>query len=490
MSVGRLQAMLPWDVRLQARYGFYTVYAVLTLAFALGVRAVPVDARPLAFVLVVFSDPSFLGFYFVAALVLFEKREGVLDAIVTSPLSTAAYVCSKALSLTLLALLATAVIAVLGYGPGVGWPALLGGVALTSTLFVFVGFVAVARFDSINAYFMTALAYMTVLGLPVFGVLGLFETPLYYLLPAKASLVLLRAAVETVPTWELVYAVGYLLLGNVVAFAAAGRAVDRHIVAGVTDHKAAGTPIGASVGGEYGPVASLALADLKNWLRDPLLVYIGLAPVLLGLVGRFGVPYAASALSDWVALAAYYPEITGLFVLFGPTIIGFAVGFFALEDREQGTLTALRLTPLTARGYLVYRGVVTLGAGFLAALVMVPLSGLVALPLATLVAVAAVASLYGAITALVLASLAANTVEGIAVSKFFGLSVIAPVAVVAVAPLPAQYLAGVLPAYWPLAALVRGVDGSGGVWALLAVGAAYQCAVCWLLVRRFLARGE
>ena len=479
-------SMLPWDVRLQFRYGFYAVYAVLTLTFAGILRSLPAGVADTGLVLVVFADPSFLGFYFVAALVLFEKRDGVLDALVVSPLSTSAYLLSKALSL---ALLATAAITLLGGFSDVGWPALLVAVALTSTLFVFIGFVAVARFDSVNAYFMTALAYMSVLGLPVLGLLGLFETPLYYLLPAQPPLVLLGAAVgERVPQWELAYAVGYLLVANGVAFAGAPRAFERHVVAGVDTRSGTGTPVGASFGGQYGPIASLVVADAKNWLRDPLLVYIGFAPILFGLVGRVGVPYATGALADWLPLAGYYPELTAMFVLFGPAIIGFAVGFFVLEDREQGTLTALRLTPLTARGYLVYRGLATVGASFLAALVLVPLVGLVSGPPAVLVGVSLVAALYGPITALVLATVAGNSVEGVAVSKFFGVSVVLPVGAVAVLAPPVQYLAGVFPAYWPVAALVRATTGTASPWPFLLVGALVQTVLLWALARRFVAQ--
>ncbi|MCU4800553.1 ABC transporter permease [Halobacteria archaeon HArc-gm2] len=485
----RARSMLPWDVRLQYRYGFYAVYAVLTLMYVLALRQLPAgSARELGLILVVFSDPSFLGFYFIAALVLFEKREGVLDALVTSPLSTEAYLASKTLSLTFLALVATVVVTVFGYGTAVDWLPFLTGVALTSVLFVLVGFVAVARFDSINAYFLTAGAYMTVLGAPVLGLLGIVETPLFYLLPAQPSLVLIEAGLAPAPTWELAYAVAYLLVAIAVAFVVARRAFERHVVAGLDTERTAGTPLGASLGGDYGPVASLALADLKNWLRDPLLVYIGLAPILLGLVGRFFVPFATERLSGLVDLTAYYGEVAAVFVLFGPAILGFAVGFFVLEDREQGTLTALRLTPLTARGYLAYRLGVTLVLGFLAALVMAPLSALATVPPLALAGIAAVAALFGAITALVLASLAANSVEGIAVSKFFGLIVMAPVAAVAVVPTPWQYLAGVFPPYWAAAALVRAADGTPGVWPLLAVGAAYNGLVLVVLARRFVSR--
>lgn len=484
-----VRSMVPWDVRLQYRYGFYGVYVVLTAMFGAAIRSTPAGvARETALKLVVFADPSFLGFYFVAALVLFEKREGVLSALVTSPLSTRAYLWSKAASLTVLALVATTVIALLGYGPALRWLPLLASVALTSVLFVFVGFVAVARFDSINAYFMTALVYTSVLGAPVLGLLRIVETPLFYLLPAKPSLVLLEAAVGSAPPVEQAYAVGYLLVAILVADVAARRSFERHVVADVGDPGADRSPIGTGVGSVGGPVASLVVADLKNWLRDPLLLYIGTAPVLLGLLGRYGVPYAADALSEFVDLAAFYPELAAMLLLFGPSVLGFAVGFLILEDREQGVVTALRLTPLTGRGYLAYRLTSTLVLSFLGAVVVVPVSGLVHVDPPALIAVSAVAALYGAVTALILSGLAGNTIEGIAVSKFLGFLVMIPVAVVAVVPPPWRHLGGLFPAYWPALGLVRAVRSTGSFWVPLVLGAVLQAGLLALLSRRFLRR--
>jgi fluoroquinolone transport system permease protein len=479
--------MVPWDARLQQRYGFYAVYAVLTVLFAAAIRSTPPGtARETVLRLILFADPSFLGFYFIAALVLFGKSQGVLDALVTSPLSTRAYLWSKALSLTLLALLATTAITLLGYGPELRWLPLLASVGLTSVLFVFVGFVAVARFDSINAYFMTALAYTSVLGAPALGLLGIVETPLFYLLPAKPSLVLLEAAVATVPALEVAYAVGYLLAAVGVSSVLARRSFERHIVA---DPGVPGTdrsPLGSGLDATAGPVASLALADLKNWVRDPLLVYIGLAPVLLGIAARFAVPAVTESLGGTVDLAAYYPELSAALGLFGPAIIGFAVGFLILEDREQGTVVALSLTPLTGRGYLAYRLAVTLALSVVAAAVVFPLAGLVSVGPLALAGVALVGGLFGPVTALLLAGLSANTIEGIAVSKFLGFLVMVPVGVLAVAPAPWVHLAGVFPPYWPALALVRASTGGGAILPPLVVGACYQTGVLALLARRFL----
>ena len=75
--VSAFRTMVKWDVRLQVKYGFYTVYAVLTLAFVLGLHAVGPDLRTNVAVVLIVTDPTILGFYFIASMVLFEKKKGV-----------------------------------------------------------------------------------------------------------------------------------------------------------------------------------------------------------------------------------------------------------------------------------------------------------------------------------------------------------------------------------------------------------------------------
>lgn len=66
-------------------------------------------------------------------------------------------------------------------------------------------------------------------------------------------------------------------------------------------------------------------------------------------------PFVAGLATPVVDLEAYYPEITASMVALGPSIYGFVIGKFILEDREQGVLVAFRTSPLSGRGYLLYR---------------------------------------------------------------------------------------------------------------------------------------
>lgn len=473
MTVPR--SMLAWDVRLQVRYGFYAVYAVLTAAFVLGLRLLPQTVRTDAAVFLVVTDPTVLGFYFIAAMVLFEKEAGVLDALVVSPLGDRGYLASKAGTLAVLAVAASSLVAVLGHGgiTALGLVTLVTGVALSATLFVLVGFVAVARFDSVNEYFISAVGWGTVLFLPLFGYVGVVETPLFYLLPAQPVLVVVDASFRPRPAWKVAYAFAYLLVANGVAYRWACRSFRRHVVRGGDPGSQLGrdrtpgdvTEDRSGASSSRSPVVALFVADLRNWLRDPMLVLAGVGPFFLAALVRFGLPTVQELAAGVIDLQPYLPVIAGSLVAFGPIIYGFVVGMFVLEDRELGVLSAFRASPLSARGYLVYRGATAYALAFVATLPAMAVVSFVDVPILTILLATAVGALGAPIVALVFASLADNTIEGVALSKLVNLVVVVPALVIAVAPEPAQFAAGVFPAYWPVKAYVAAASGDQG-WPL------------------------
>ncbi len=482
--------MLRWDSRLQYRYGFYAVYAVVTVLFAAGLSLLPANVRTETLVMVLFADPGFLGFYFVGALVLFEKNEGVVHALVTAPLSARDYLISKTLSLSLIAILGATTITVLVHGPGFNLVWFLLGLGLTAGMFVLIGFVAVARFDSLNAYFLTAIVYLVPLSLPLLDHFAIVESPVFYAFPTQASLVLIGAAFAPTPAWELAYAIGYLSVGTGVAYALAHRAFVVHIVRGTKQSSRSRAERSSILSGrEFGPITSLAITDLRNWIRDPLLLYIGLSPFIIGALARFGFGPLDAAV-DFVELAAYAPEILAALAFTPAGTLGFAAGFFMLEDREQGTLRALRTTPLTGRGYLAYRGIVFLGLSFLSTLVMIPLVDLGRVPVVWFLGISLVMALQTAIAGLLMSSLASNTVEGVGVSKLLGFLIIAPVAAIALVAEPAQYVAGLFPPFWASKALVVVMNDGANALGYLLVGVVYQVALVGMLLRVFLSRAD
>lgn len=216
MSPGRwlrvLARAVAWDLKLQWRQQVVTVAAVVTLLYVALLAWAPRLPDPYL-VLFLFSDPTVFGFLFVGVLVLFERGSHTLAAVAVTPLTTGQYIAAKAVSLTLLAVPSGVAMALAarGWGGMELWP-LVAALALTSVLFILLGLVAVVRVRSVNEYLLLVPAAMTPLCLPVVGLLGLFDTPLFRLIPSQASLLLFRRAFAPRPAWEAVYGVGFLLL--------------------------------------------------------------------------------------------------------------------------------------------------------------------------------------------------------------------------------------------------------------------------------------
>jgi fluoroquinolone transport system permease protein len=226
----RLWTSVRWDITLQMRHGFYSVYAIVTTLYVLLLWQLPAASVPWLLTLTVFSDPAILGFYFIGGLILLEKAERTLDGIVVTPLRTWEYIASKVVSLALLATVVVLVLALVIKPTTTDYALLVLGTILTAVFNTLIGFVAVAHCRTLNQYILSAMVYFVPLNLPVMSYLGLFDTPLFWLLPARASLLLIGGAFQPIAAWQIGYAVLLLLAWSIGAAVLARRAFYRHIV--------------------------------------------------------------------------------------------------------------------------------------------------------------------------------------------------------------------------------------------------------------------
>ena len=220
-----------WDWKIQGRYQIQTVAVVLTLLYWLLFYALPFENIDGLIIVCVYSDPAALGMVFVGALVLFEKNERTLQAMAVSPVPGSGYLWSKALSLTVLSLFLGLAMAIAGHGWQLHYFWLAIGIILTGLFFTFIGFLAVARVNSINQYILFLFPFLVVFNLPIFNFLKITDSWLLYLLPSQGSFLLLEAGFgRDISYWQLIYSVGYLLISIVVAYRLALRAYHRHII--------------------------------------------------------------------------------------------------------------------------------------------------------------------------------------------------------------------------------------------------------------------
>lgn len=225
----RLAAALRCDLRLQLRGGFVAAGVVVTLFFVAVLWQVPGEALAPWVPAFVFFNLLVTTFYFVAGLVLFEKGEGVLEALVVTPLREGEYLASKVLTLALLALVETAaIVALCGAAPR--WAPLLLGGLVCAALYTLAGFLTVARHDQINEFLLPSTLVVIALQLPILDRLGIFESAVFWLWPTQAVLVLLEGGFRELSAVEWAYGLGYGGLATAALFALARRHFLRFIV--------------------------------------------------------------------------------------------------------------------------------------------------------------------------------------------------------------------------------------------------------------------
>jgi fluoroquinolone transport system permease protein len=229
---------------------------------------------------------------------------------------------------------------------------------------------------------------------------------------------------------------------------------------------------------------SLTLADIRNVNRDSLLRLILIYPWIMAVLLRWVLPFMAGGFADRFDFQIYYGLLTSFFsVMLMPQLFGYVIGFMLLDERDDRTLHALRVTPLSLNRYLVYKLTVPVLMSIAAVYIFVPVVGLVTLPYAPLLPIAVVAALTGPIFALLLSSLAANKVQGLAVMKGLSLVLVAPMVAYFV-PEPWQWLFGFAPTFWPLKAFWQVLAGEPW-WPTMILGLLVNGSILLLLLRHF-----
>lgn len=145
-------SLLLWDMRLQAKHGFYLLYGILTALYLLVLFALPEALRESAAAILIFSDPAAMGLYFMGAIVLLEKSQRIPCAMAVSPVGAGAYVLSKTVSLGVVSLLVAAVLA--GFTAPNHVFAALAGTALSGTMFTLLGIAVATKITSLNQFLL------------------------------------------------------------------------------------------------------------------------------------------------------------------------------------------------------------------------------------------------------------------------------------------------------------------------------------------------
>ena len=171
------------DIRYQAKYGFYLLYALISAIYVAALLLIPGEYKKIAASIVILTDPAMLGMFFIGGIWLLEKEEGLHGFWRISPLRPVEYILSKALSLSVISTLSAALIVRIALPERVDYLSLSAGILAGSAIFTTLGLTAASYARSVNHYLLIASPPAVIFAVPpILAAFGLTH-PLLEILP-------------------------------------------------------------------------------------------------------------------------------------------------------------------------------------------------------------------------------------------------------------------------------------------------------------------
>jgi len=237
--MSRLLAAIKTDFTVQVRNNLYAigigvaVVIAITLSQLMSPKYLPFIVP--TFMLMVIGGSTLL---YVAGMILFEKDEGTLNAVIVSPLTTVEYLWSKVITLTGLAT-AESVIMIAGtmllmsfYNPVTlpNIPLLLAGIIIMGIMYTLIGIIMIVRYEKITDFLIPMATFAIMLQLPFLYFLGVVPHRFLFLIPTAAPTLIIKGAYVKLATWAWIYAFGYAVLFIVILAIWANYAFKKHVV--------------------------------------------------------------------------------------------------------------------------------------------------------------------------------------------------------------------------------------------------------------------
>lgn len=235
-----------------------------------------------------------------------------------------------------------------------------------------------------------------------------------------------------------------------------------------------------------GAVTGAFRSDLLTIVREPMLALLAVIPLALAVGLRWFKPAGLALLPPSVSPGVVENAVTAVLLLLTPMMFGFVFGLILLDERDEGALIAIALTPVGKTGFLAWRMAVPILWTMAATVVVLLLAGNVMLPLPHLLVLALLAGLQAPVLALFIAAFAPDKVAGMALAKV-GSVLIALGALAVLAPDPWRWVAAPSPHFW-LTQLAVGHGASPSFSVLSTVALLIHLGVVAGLARVFEAR--
>ncbi|MDX8047246.1 hypothetical protein SH601_14850 [Gracilibacillus sp. S3-1-1] len=233
----RLLSALKFDILSLYRYRIIHSYLIIAIAYIFLINMVPESVSITTKILVIFTDPVVLGFYFIGGVILLEKSQHTFDSLFVTPFRIEDYIITKVCSFTLLTVVVCLIIIFFTTGFKINiWPLLLGAI-LSAIFFTLVGFILAVRTKTLNGYFIISALYSAIFFLPLLDYLNIFHTRLFYIIPSHLTLILIEGGFINLSAWKMLYAVVTLIIWIGIAYIFASHSFYKSIILNIGSDK-------------------------------------------------------------------------------------------------------------------------------------------------------------------------------------------------------------------------------------------------------------
>ena len=182
----RFLSTLATDIRYQVKYGFYLLYAFISVLYTAVMLVCPHEYKGMVASIVILTDPSMLGMFFIGGIWLLETEEGLHKFWEISPLRPIEYILSKSVSLAVISTLSTDIIVLIGLHEARNYFLLSLSVLTGSMIFTLIGLLTATYARSVNHYLLiSSLPGIVFMAPPILAAFGISH-PFFDLFPGSA----------------------------------------------------------------------------------------------------------------------------------------------------------------------------------------------------------------------------------------------------------------------------------------------------------------
>ena len=211
-----LKKAIKSDFLFQLREGFFLIYFAISIIYLIILLVLPTSYLPIVLPILIFSDPAGIGLFFIGGIIMLERKQGIINYLIVTPLLVKEYILSKVITLSTLAVAVSLIVTVFtSITNPINYIILITSTFLTANFFTLIGILIVLNCTNLNEYFIKVIPWMILLSIPCLSLIGIPYGELFSIIPSVASIQLIFGAFHEITLIKYVILTVYMLIINI-----------------------------------------------------------------------------------------------------------------------------------------------------------------------------------------------------------------------------------------------------------------------------------